>query len=65
MKLGPERFATEHHVDCRPNLAACTIDRMLAALDGPPQPPGYYEVWWELGQLRFEQIASTDEVELP
>lgn len=44
VKFDDGGWGLQHPVECRPDLFACPINRLLQMLDGPPVPFGYYTV---------------------
>lgn len=59
--LRPHRFHLEHPVTCRLNgrrLLDCHVDAALAALSGPPRPPGRWAVELVDGELRFREALA-------
>ena len=37
-------YGLQHPVECRPDLIGCHVNRYLAGLDAPEEPPGRYVV---------------------
>lgn len=60
--LGAKEFTVRHPLIERIDdaLLSCDLHRHIAALDGPPHPPGRYRVRHDSGAWQWETMPETD-----